>query len=84
MEAEEAWTQIGETVSKLQNEDNDATAIERIETTVVANARFYWQTHGVLTISVVTVMKMLKGLQQVQRPQKLTDLLTCLAVEDGS
>ena len=48
----------------------------------MADARSYRQTHGVLTISVITVMEMVKGFQQVQRPQKITDLLTYVAAED--
>jgi tRNA(fMet)-specific endonuclease VapC len=53
-----------------------------VNTTVVANARSYPQTHGVFTLSVITVMEMVKGFQQVQRPQRIIDLLAYVAAED--
>lgn len=56
--------------------------LRAVNPTVVANARSYRHTHGVLILSVITVMEMVKGFQQVQRPQKITDLLTYVAVED--
>jgi predicted nucleic acid-binding protein len=56
--------------------------LRAVNSTVVANARSYRQAHGVLTLSVITVMEMVKGFQQVQRPQKIADLLTCVAAEE--
>ncbi len=56
--------------------------LRAVKTTVVANARSYRQTYGVLTLSVITVMEMVKGFQQVQRPQKITDLLSYVASEE--
>jgi predicted nucleic acid-binding protein len=56
--------------------------LRAVNPTVVANAQSYRRTHGVLTLSVITVMEMVKGFQQVQRPQKITDLLTYIAAED--
>jgi tRNA(fMet)-specific endonuclease VapC len=56
--------------------------LRAINPTVVANAQSYRQTHGILILSVITVMEMVKGFQQVQRPQKITDLLTYVAAED--
>jgi tRNA(fMet)-specific endonuclease VapC len=56
--------------------------LRAINLTVVANAQSYRQTHGILTLSVITVMEMVKGFHQVQRPQKITDLLTYVAAED--
>jgi tRNA(fMet)-specific endonuclease VapC len=56
--------------------------LRAVNTTVVANARSYRQTYGVLTLSVITVMEMVKGFQQVQRPQKISELLTYVASEE--
>jgi tRNA(fMet)-specific endonuclease VapC len=56
--------------------------LRAVNPTVVANARLYRQTHSILTLSVITVMEMVKGFQQVQRPQKITDLLTYVAAEE--
>ena len=50
--------------------------------TVTGNARTYRQAHGRLTVSVITVMEMVKGFQQVQRPQKIATLLTHVGAED--
>ena len=48
----------------------------------IANARTYRRSYGRLTLSVITVMEMVKGFQQVQRPQKINDLLTHVGSED--
>jgi tRNA(fMet)-specific endonuclease VapC len=56
--------------------------LRAVNPTVVANARLYRQTHSILTLSGITVMEMVKGFQQVQRPQKITDLLTYVAAEE--
>jgi len=56
--------------------------LRAVNTTVIGHASTYRQAHGRLTLSVITVMEMVKGLQQVQRPQKITDLLTYVAAED--
>jgi tRNA(fMet)-specific endonuclease VapC len=55
--------------------------LRAVNTTVVANARSYRQIYGVLTLSVITVMEMVKGFQQAQRPQKIFDLLSYVASE---
>ncbi len=56
--------------------------LRALNLTVVGNARSYRQTYGVFTLSVITVMEMVKGFQQVQRRQKIADLLTYVAVEE--
>jgi tRNA(fMet)-specific endonuclease VapC len=38
--------------------------------------------HRAAPAQVITVMEMVKGFQQVQRPQKITDLLTYVAAEE--
>ena len=48
--------------------------LRAVNATVVANARTYRQAYGRLTLSVITVMEMVKGLQKVQRPQKIGSL----------
>ena len=47
-----------------------------------ANARTYRQAYGRLTLSVITVMEMVKGLQKVQRPQ--TQKIAALLIHVGS
>jgi tRNA(fMet)-specific endonuclease VapC len=53
-----------------------------VNATVAAHALAYRQAHGRLTLSVITVMEMVKGLQKVQRPQKIVTLLTNVASEE--
>jgi tRNA(fMet)-specific endonuclease VapC len=55
--------------------------LRSVNTTVIGHARSYRQAYGLLTLSVITVMEMVKGFQQVQRPQKIADLLNCIATE---
>lgn len=50
--------------------------------TVVANASAYRQAHGRLTISVVTAMEMVKGIQQDGRPHQVPVLLAGLGGEE--
>jgi predicted nucleic acid-binding protein len=66
----------------LLDTDIYSEVLRAVNPTVVANARSYRQIHGVLTISVVTVMEMVKGFQQAQRPQKIGELLTYFAAEE--
>src|SRR5262249_20836773 len=50
--------------------------------TVIGHATAYRQAHGCLTLSVITVMEMVKGLQKVQRPQKIAALLAGVGAEE--
>ena len=52
-----------------------------VNPTVAAHALAYRQAHGRLTLSVITVMEMVKGLQKVQRPRKIATLLANVATE---
>jgi tRNA(fMet)-specific endonuclease VapC len=52
-----------------------------VNAVVVANATAYRQAYGRLTLSVITVMEMVKGFQQVQRPQKIASVLTHIGSE---
>ncbi len=56
--------------------------LRAVNATVTGHARTYRQAHGRLTLSVITVMEMVKGFQQVQRPQEITALLTHVSSED--
>jgi tRNA(fMet)-specific endonuclease VapC len=47
-----------------------------VNATVAAHALACRQGQGRLTLSLITVMEMVKGFQQVQRPQKMAALLT--------
>jgi len=55
--------------------------LRAVNTIVIGHASSYRQAYGALTLSVITVMEMVEGLQQVQRPQKIVDLLTHVAAE---
>jgi tRNA(fMet)-specific endonuclease VapC len=67
----------------LLDTDTYSEILRAVNPTVVSNARSYRQMHGVFTLSVITVMEMVKGFQQVQRPQKIADLLIYVALERG-
>jgi tRNA(fMet)-specific endonuclease VapC len=56
--------------------------LRAVNVTVVGHAQTYRQAHGRLTISVITVMEMVKGFQKVQRPQKILSLLTHINSEE--
>jgi tRNA(fMet)-specific endonuclease VapC len=56
--------------------------LRAVNATVTGHATAYRQAHGRLTLSVITVMEMVKGFQQVQRPQKIAAVLTHIGSED--
>jgi predicted nucleic acid-binding protein len=56
--------------------------LRAVNATVITNATTYRQTHGRLALSVITVMEMVKGFQQVQRPEKIVSLLAHIALEE--
>ena len=60
----------------LLDTDTYSEILRAVNATVTGHARTYRQAHGRLTLSVITVLEMVKGFQQVQRPQKITALLT--------
>src|SRR4051795_3256795 len=66
----------------LLDTDIFSEVLRAVSATVVANARTHRQAHGRLTISVITVMEMVKGFQKVQRPQKIISLLTHVSPEE--
>jgi tRNA(fMet)-specific endonuclease VapC len=66
----------------LLDTDIYSEVLRGVNPTVAAHALAYRQTHGCLTLSVITLMEMVKGLQKVQRPQKITTLLANVASEE--
>ncbi len=66
----------------LLDTDIYSDVLRAVNATVIGHARTYRRSHGRLTLSVITVMEMVKGFQQVQRPQKISDLLTHVNSED--
>jgi predicted nucleic acid-binding protein len=56
--------------------------LRAVNATVIASATTYRQSHGRLTLSVITVMEMVKGFQQVQRPEKIASLLAHIGLEE--
>jgi predicted nucleic acid-binding protein len=66
----------------LLDTDIYSEVLRGVNATVAAHALAYRQAHGRLTLSVITVMEMVKGLQKVQRPQKIVALLANVASEE--
>jgi len=60
----------------LLDTDTFSEVLRAVNATVIGNARVYRQAYGRLTLSVITVMEMVKGLQKVQQPRKIVSLLT--------
>jgi predicted nucleic acid-binding protein len=65
----------------LLDTDIYSEVLRAVNVTVTARARSYRQTYGRLTLSVITVMEMVKGLHQVHRSQKIIALLTHVGLE---
>ena len=66
----------------LLDTDIYSEVLRGVHAAVDTQARNYRQAYGRLTLSVITVMEMIKGLQKVQRPQKIAVLLTDVGAED--
>jgi predicted nucleic acid-binding protein len=66
----------------LLDTDIFSEVLRAVSATVVANASTYRQAYGRLTLSVITVMEMVKGFQKVQRSQKIASLLTHVGTEE--
>jgi predicted nucleic acid-binding protein len=56
--------------------------LRAVNATVIGHATAYRRAFGRLTLSVITVMEMVKGFQQVQRPQKIAPLLAHVSFEE--
>ncbi len=66
----------------LLDTDIYSEVLRGVNATVAAHALAYRQAQGRLTLSVITVMEMVKGLQKAQRPQKIAALLANTAAEE--
>ena len=66
----------------LLDTDIYSEVLRAVNATVAANALGYRQAYGRLTLSVITVMEMVKGFQKVQRLQKIPSLLTHIRSEE--
>ncbi len=66
----------------LLDTDIYSEVIKAINPTVTQNAIAYRQANGVLTLSVVTVMEIVRGFQQNQSVRRLNDFLIAVASED--
>jgi tRNA(fMet)-specific endonuclease VapC len=56
--------------------------IKAVDPVVTRNAIAYRQAEGVLTLSAVTVMEIIRGFERKQSPRQLQDFLTAIASEE--
>ena len=66
----------------LLDTDIYSEVLKAVNPTVVQNAATYRQAHGVLTVSVVTKMEIVKGCQRVQSTSRMQKFLNALAKEE--
>jgi tRNA(fMet)-specific endonuclease VapC len=66
----------------LLDTDIYSEVLKAINPTVTQNAIAYRQANGVLTLSVITVMEIVRGFQQNQSSRRLANFLTAIASED--
>jgi tRNA(fMet)-specific endonuclease VapC len=66
----------------LLDTDIDSEILRAVNATVIGHATAYRRAYGRLILSVITVMEMVKGFQQVQQPQKIAPLLAHAGSED--
>jgi len=66
----------------LLDTDIYSEVLRAVNATVIGHATTFRRAYGRLTLSVITVMEMVKGFQQVQQPQKIAALLTHVGSED--
>jgi len=66
----------------LLDTDNFSEVGKGVDLNVVRNAQVYYQQYGRLTLSVVTVMEVVKGLHEAGRPQKIQMFLTQVVREE--
>jgi len=65
----------------LLDTDIYSDVLKAVDPTVVRNASEYRRFHGSLTISVVTVMEIVSGLQRVRREHRIQTFLNAIARE---
>jgi tRNA(fMet)-specific endonuclease VapC len=56
--------------------------LKAVNPTVAQNAATYRQTHGILTLSVITTLEIVKGCQQVQATARMRRFLNAVAQEE--
>jgi predicted nucleic acid-binding protein len=66
----------------LLDTDIHSEVLKAINATVAQNAATYRQAHGVLTLSVITTMEIVKGCQRVQSTSRLQKFLNAVAKEE--
>jgi predicted nucleic acid-binding protein len=66
----------------LLDTDIYSEVLKAIDPIIARNAATYRQSHGVLTVSVVTKMEIVKGCQRVQSTRRLQKFLNALAKEE--
>ena len=65
----------------LLDTDIYSEVLKAINPNVAQNAATYRQAHGVLTLSVITKMEIVKGCQQVQSSTRMQKILTAISKE---
>jgi predicted nucleic acid-binding protein len=66
----------------LLDTDIYSEVLRAVNATVIGHATTHRQANGRLTLSVITVMEMVKGFQQVQQPQRIAAVLTHVGSEE--
>jgi tRNA(fMet)-specific endonuclease VapC len=66
----------------LLDTDIYSEVLKAINPTVAQNAATYRQTHGVLTVSVITKIEIVKGCQRVQSTSRMQKFLNAIAKEE--
>jgi predicted nucleic acid-binding protein len=66
----------------LLDTDIYSEVLKAINPTVARNAATYRQSHGVLTVSVITKMEIVKGCQRVQSTSRMQKFLNAIAKEE--
>jgi tRNA(fMet)-specific endonuclease VapC len=66
----------------LLDTDTYSEILKAVDPNVTRNAIAYRQVQGVLTLSAVTVMEVIRGFQKNQSYRKLQDFLSAVAVEE--
>jgi tRNA(fMet)-specific endonuclease VapC len=66
----------------LLDTDMYSEVLKAINATIAQNAATYRQTHGVLTLSVITMLEVVKGRQQAQATGRMQRFLNAVALEE--
>jgi len=66
----------------LLDTDIYSEVLKAINPTVAQNAATYRQAHGVLTLSVITMLEIVKGCQQAQATGRMLRFLNAVAPEE--